>query len=623
MLERWKTIYPEKFPSENAVYRQIRRGDTIFISSACSEPQYLIHGLIRFMKSNPKSFHNAEIIGVKSLGVAPYATERFRHNLRHNSFFIGDGNRESVTQGAADYTPVFLSQVPNLFYSGKDRIDVALIQTSLPDKHGFMNLGVSVDIGKVAIEKASCVIAQVNRNMPRVHGDGFIRIEDINFIINHDEEIPEYAPETKSDITEKIGKYVAHIVDDGDTIQVGYGSLPNAILNSLNNKKHLGVHTELLTDGIVDLMKKGIIDNSRKTIDRGKTIATFCMGSKETYEYIDDNPSIEFRTIDYTNDPLIIARHENITAINSALEIDLTGQASAESIGQVMYSGIGGQADFMRGAILSRSGKSILAIKSTAKNDEVSRILPVLSQGAGVTLLRGDVHYVITEYGIAYLHGKSIRERALELIAIAHPKFRRRLAEAAKKLGFIYPDQVILDGERGRYPEDLENYRQTKSGLEVLLRPIKITDESLLNDFLHNLSDRSLYLRFISKRHEIPHERLQEMVAIDYTKELTIVAAIGSKDVCEQFVGVAQYYIDPDKYMAEVAFAVRDDYQNQGVGTVLLSYITVLAKRNGLHGFTAEVLAENSAMLHVFEKGGFEIEKHLLAGLYEMNMKFK
>lgn len=623
-LEDWEKKYPEKFASEESVFANIHRGDTIFIGSACAEPQYLVQGLIRYVQSHPKAFFDAEVLSIWSLGVAPYATEKFKENFRHNSFFIGDSTRNAVNQGLADYTPVFLSQVPEIFRRGLERVDVALIQTSLPDERGYLSVGVSVDIVMAAVEAAGIVVAQVNRHMPRVHGDTFIHMEDVDYVIPHDEPILEYSTEADTEITRRIGQYVAKLVEDGDTIQVGYGSIPNAVIANLAGKKHLGVHTELLSDGIVELIKKGVIDNTRKTVNRGKTVATFCMGKKSTYEFIHDNPAVSFQRIDYTNNPFLIAQHDNMVAINSALEIDLTGQVTAESIGRIFHSGMGGQADFMRGAFRSRGGKPILTIQSTAHDGTVSRIVPTLSQGAGATLTRGDVHYVVTEYGIAYLHGKNIRERAMALIAVAHPKFREWLVEEAKKAGFVYPNQAIMPGEKGRYPEELETYRKTKTGMDIFLRPIKISDEHLEKDFLHRLSDRSLYLRFISKRQDMPHDRLQELVVIDYTQEMAIVAVVddGQKGH-EKFVGVGRYYIYPDRQSAEIAFAVRDDYQNRGIGQELLSYLTYLAKRQGLLGFTAEVLAANEPMLHVFEKGGFEMHRRTIAGLVELKMMFK
>jgi len=497
-----------------------------------------------------------------------------------------------------------------------------MIQTSPPDAHGYMSLGISVDITKAAVENASTVIAQINSNMPRVHGDTFIHIDDVDFVIPHDEPILEYETEVPDEIAHQIGKYAARIIEDGDTIQVGYGSIPNAILSNLNTKKHLGVHTELLSDAIVELMKNGVIDNTKKSIDRGKTVATFCMGKKETYEYIHDNPGIEFRTIEYTNKPMVIAQHNNIVAINSALEVDLTGQATAESIGKISYSGIGGQADFMRGAVLTPNGKTILTIQSTAKDGTVSRIVPFLKEGAGVTLNRGDIHYVITEYGIAYLHGKNIRERAMQLISIAHPKFRPLLIEEAKNLNLIYKDQAFIAGKKGEYPEDLETFRTTETGLEIFLRPAKITDEPLLKEFVHSLSDQSLYRRFISRRTDMPHEFLQKFVIIDYSEKMAIFAVIDHAQK-EEIIGVGRYYIDKNTHTAEAAFVVRDDFQKRGIGTELLKYLTSLAQKQGLLGFTADVLVDNQPMLHVFQKMGFDIQKSISAGVFELKMMFR
>ncbi len=620
-LQDMRGAYPDKFVSADKAFDVIRRGDHLFIGTGCGEPQHLVGSLADYVHSHPKAFFDTEVLHVWTLGVAPYADEKLKQNFRHTSFFIGDNTREAVNKGLADYTPVFLSQVPGLLYRKFIPIDIALIQTSPPDNNGYMSLGVSVDITKAAVEMASTVIAQVNNLMPRVHGDTFIHIKDVDFLIPFDEPLLEYNPTAPDALGPQIGKYVARIVEDGDTIQVGYGSIPIAILSNLEDKKHLGVHTELLSDGIVNLIKKGVIDNTRKTLDRGKTVATFCMGSAETYDYINDNPSIDFRPIDYTNNPLNIARNRNMTAINMALEIDLTGQATAESIGKLFYSGIGGQADFMRGAVLSPGGKTILALPSTAGAEgQFSRIIPSMSEGAGVTLTRGDIHYVVTEYGIAFLHGKNIRERAMELIAIAHPKFRSWLIEEAKRLNLIYADQAFIPGKKGEYPEELETYRTTRDGVEVLFRPVRISDEPSLKDFFYSLSDNSMYTRFISFRQDMPHERLQEFVIIDYTRKMAILAVVQDGEQ-EVIAGLGQYTINEDEHTSDIAFVVRDAYQNRGIGTELLSYLTQLAKRQGLLGFTAEVLVENQPMLHVFEKL-LDVRKTVDSGVYYLNMPF-
>ena len=621
-LAACKKAYSEKFVSEDEIFNHIRRGDHIFVASGCGEPQYLVQAMTSYVESHPKAFFDAEIIHVYSLGIAPYTDAKYKANFRHNSFFIGNNTRDPVNKGMADYTPISLSYVPSLLYSGIIRIDVALIQTSLPDDHGYFSLGVSVDIVKAATEKAAIVIAQVNANMPRIHGDGFIHIKDVDFIIPYDEQLLEVTGAKTSEAIQSIGKNVARLVQDGDTIQVGFGSLPNAIMANLHNKNNLGVHTELLSDGLVDLIKAGVIDNSRKTIDRGKTTAAFSMGKKSTYDFLNDNPSIAFRTIDYTNNPLVIAQIENMVAINSALEIDLTGQATSESIGGIFYSGIGGHQDFMRGALLSKNGKTVLAMKATSHDDTISRIVPAMKEQAGVTLNRGDVRYIVTEYGIAYLHGKNIRERAMELISIAHPKFRPWLIEEAKKRGLIFRDQAFIPGKRGEYPEELETLRTTKTGLQIFMRPVKISDETLLKDFFYSLSDTSLHRRFLSFRKDMPHERLQDFVVIDYTKEVLLLVIIGDQNN-QLIAAVGQYGIDENTHTAEVAFAVRDDQQNRGIGFELLKYLTYLAKRQGLLGFTAEVLVDNKPMLRVFEKGGFDMKKRSDSGVYDLMLKFK
>jgi acyl-CoA hydrolase/GNAT superfamily N-acetyltransferase len=601
-----KTLFTDKLASVDKIFEHIHPGDRIFIGTACGEPQYLIQSLIDFAKKNPTALYDAELIQIWTMGVAPYTDKKFEENFRLNSFFVGESTRNAVNVGGADYTPVFLSAVPDLFYRGIIPLDVALIQTSPPNEDGDMSLGVSVDIVKAATEMASLVVAQVNSHMPFVYGDGLVNLDEVDYILPHDEPLLEYGEQVPENVSKQIGRYVAGLVEDGCTLQVGYGSIPNALLSSLHDKNHLGVHSELFSDGLAELMKLDVIDNTEKRVDQGKSVAAFCMGRKDTYQYLHKNPSVEFRTIDYTNDVLVIARQRSMTAINSALEIDLSGQATAESLGKAFYSGIGGQADFMRGASLSRGGKAILALPSTAEDGLVSRIVPFLQEGAGVTLNRGDVRYVVTEYGIAYLHGKNIRERAMDLIAIAHPKFRPWLIEMAKKASMIYRDQAFVPGIRGEYPEGLEIYRTTKEGLRIMLRPVKISDEPLLKDLFYSLSGPSMYTRFASARKDMHHQRLQEYVAVDYTRTMVILALVGMVEK-EMAIGLGQYIVDEATHTAELALLVRDEYQGKGVGRELQSYLTYLAKRQGLLGFTAEVLADNTPALQLVKKTGFKL----------------
>ena len=631
-----KEKWPGKFRDlERFIFQEIRPGNRIFVGTGCGEPQHLVRSLLEFVKERPKAFLDAELINIVTLGVAPYTDEKFQSNFRLNSFFIGDHTRNAVNRGEADYTPIFLSNLPQLIRSERIPLDVALIQTTLPDKDGRLNLGVSVDIVRTAVEKAGIVIAQPNSHMPAINGDGWIWMDDVDYLIPWDEPLLEYIEDVPGEIAQRIGKYVARIVEDGSTIQVGYGSIPNAIVSSLKKKKHLGVHSELLSDGIAGLIRDGVVDNSNKSINPGKTIATFCMGHRSTYDFLRNNDSIEFRTIDYTNNPLIIAQNSKMIAINSALEIDLTGQATAESLGHSFYSGIGGQADFMRGTAIAPGGKTVLALPSTAlvtsadssddeasqKGGRVSRIVPFLGEGAGVTLTRGDIHYVVTEYGIAYLHGKSIRERAMALIAIAHPLFRLWLIEEAKRMHLIYPDQAFIPGVQGEYPEELEAWKTTRTGLGILLRPVKISDEPLLKDFFYSLSDESMYQRFISARRDIPHQELQKFAAVDYFQKMVLVATV-EEDGIESICGLGQYGINSDMFTADVALVVRDDCQNHGIGGELLAYLTYLAKRQGLLGFTAEVLAGNDPVFHLFKKMGFAVSKRRDSGVYELVAMF-
>ena len=619
-LDQFESHWPEKFAALDDAFSHIHPGDKIFIGTACGEPQFLVKSLIDYVQANPSALFDAELLQVWNLGITPYTDEKFSEIFRLNSFFVGESTRKAVNNGQADYTPISLSTVPDLFHREMISLDVALVQISLPDKESNVSLGISVDIVESAIESASISIAQVNSYMPFVYGDGIMKLEDFDFIVPHDEPLLEYGDTIPNEKAQKLGSNVARIVEDGATLQVGYGSVPNAIISNLRDKHHLGLHSELFSDGAAELMRQGVIDNSRKSLDPGKSVAAFCMGKKETYEFLDENSSIEFRSIDYTNNPLVIAGQKAMTAINSALEIDLTGQATAESLGGTFYSGIGGQTDFMRGALIAPQGRTILALPSTSWDGSYSRIVPRLSPGSGVTLCRSDLRYVVTEYGIAYLHGKNIRERSMELIAIAHPNFKPWLLDEARKLRLIYKDQAFFPGERGEYPAALETYRTTKTGLRIFLRPVSIRDEPLLKDFFYSISDRSMYLRFASARKDMHHQRLQEFVVVDYSNNMVILALIQHEEK-ELVIALGQYCIDERTHTAELALLVKDEYQNQGVGTELYAYLILLAKRRGLLGFTAEVLGTNQAALNLLRKMGFELQEY--EGVFEGKIMFK
>jgi acyl-CoA hydrolase len=411
----------------------------IFIGSGAANPQVLVAALM----NRASELSAIKVTHLLTRGATKYIEPEFSSNFRHNALFIGPNVRSAINEGRADYTPAFLSEIPRLIRTKRLGIDVALIQVSPPDEHGYCSYGVSVDIVKVAAETADIVVAEINDQMPRTLGNSFIHIDQFDYLVESSIPVPQLIPTPSDDVAIGIGQNVARLIDNGSTLQMGIGVIPNTVLQYLGNKRNLGVHTEMFSDGLIDLIETGVIDGSKKGFLDGKVVTSFCMGSQRLYSYIDNNPLFEFHPIDFTNDPFNIARNNKMVAINAALEVDLTGQICSDSIGHTFYSGIGGQVDFIRGASRSEGGKPIIVLPSTAKNGSVSRIVPTLKDGAGVVTTRGDVHFIVTEYGIADLWGKNIRERALSLISIAHPQFRDRLLEEAKRYHWIDLDSNI------------------------------------------------------------------------------------------------------------------------------------------------------------------------------------
>lgn len=612
----WQIKYREKIKTPEQALEIIKPGDRIFIGSACGTPQKLV----RVLADRP--VEDVEVTHILTLGVAPYAEEALASRYRANSFFISANVREAVQKGRADYTPIFMSEIPRLLRSGRLPIDVALIQITPPDEHGFCSLGVSVDITKPAAEVAKHVIAEINPRMPRTLGDSFIHISQVESIVENNAPIYEFVTPGPSEVAQRIAKNVAELIPDGATIQVGYGGIPNALLYYLSDKKDLGVHTEVFSDGIIDLIENRVITNRKKTLHPGKVVAAFAMGSQRLYAYIDNNPMFEFHPVDYTNDPFVIAQNEKMISINSALEIDLTGQVCADSIGSLFYSGIGGQLDFVRGAARAKDGKPIIVLKSTRDNDRFSRIVPVLSEGAGVVTSRGDVHYVVTEWGVAYLHGKSIRERTLALISIAHPKFRAELLREAKRRNFVYQDQPEETLVAARYPEEFEIKVSLPDGSPVLIRPIKPTDEPAMRELFYSFSRDTVFYRYFSYIKAMPHEKLTKFVNIDYEREMALVAVI-RRNGEEHIVGSTRYYVDPATGLAEFAIEVQDEYQGKGIGTALFKHLIRIAQIKGVKGFVGYVLDSNIRAYRLVTKTGFPLETKWEDGVYTLTLKFE
>ncbi|OGS42191.1 MAG: hypothetical protein A3K67_05220, partial [Euryarchaeota archaeon RBG_16_62_10] len=612
----WQARYADKVRTAVQAVATIRRGDKVFIGSGAAEPQVLVKALI----DSAGRLADTRIMHIMTLGVAPYTEEKFTDQFRHNAFFIGANTRQAVAEGRADYTPVFLSEIPALFRSGQVPIDVALIQVSLPDRHGFCSYGVSTDVVKSAAESATKVIAEINPQMPRALGDCFINMDDIDLAVSVDVPLLYSHRERADEVAKRIGRNIANLIDDGSTMQMGIGTIPDSVLQYLTDKKDLGIHTEMFSDGFMELVDKGIINNAGKTLHPGKTIASFCMGSQKLYDFVDDNPAIEFHPTEYTNDPFIVSQNDRMCAINSAIEVDLSGQVCADSLGTMFYSGIGGQVDFVRGAARSKGGKPIIAMPSTAKNDSVSRISVHLKEGAGVVTTRGDVHYVVTEWGVAYLHGKNIRERAMALINIAHPKFRGKLLEEAKRINYIYKDQILAP-ETAVYPEELETTMTTKKGKELRVRPIRPTDEDMLSDMFYDLSDQAIINRFFSMLKSMPHRRLQTFCCLDYETEMSLVI-IADEGPKQKIVGVGSYYLSPATHRAEIAFLVADAYQGQGIGTYLMKSLVKIARSKNIKGFTAEVMRDNVAMIALMHKSGVPAHSKPVDGSYLFTMDF-
>jgi len=613
----WQEKYSDMVCTAEEAISHITGGQTIFIGTGCAQPQELVRALTQRSSELP----DTEIIHLLTIGDAPYAHKQLAQYFRVNSFFISENVRDIIQEGFGDYTPIFLSDIPKLFNSGQLPVDVALIQVTPPDERGMCSLGISVDIVKSAAENAGMVIAQVNPRMPRTLGDSLLHAHDFDFLVPVDVPLLESVAPEPNDVTRRIGEYVAALVDNGATVELGIGRIPQAVLESLKDKKDIGIHTEMFTDAIIGMIESGVITGARKSLDRNKVVASFCLGTKKLYDYIDNNPMFSFHPTEYVNDPFVISQQHKQVAINVALEVDLTGQVCADSLGTMFYSGIGGQVDFNRGAARSHGGKAIIAFPSTAKHGTISRVVSQLSPGAGVVTTRGDVHYVVTEYGVAYLHGKSVQERALALISIAHPDFREQLLRDAIKFKYVREELKDVEGKITVGPPELRSTYLVDDGTQIGFRPIHPTDQDGMRDLFYALSQQTVYYRFMSRMKRLPQKQIQDFVYVDHRNEVVIVGTL-PEAYGDEIISVGGYYLDPRTNRAEVAFVVRDEWQNKGIGSYMLKHLTAIARRNGISGFTAEVLSENKAMQCVFNKSGLKVKSKLDSGVYSYTMDF-
>jgi len=613
----WPQSFAEKAVSAEEAVAHIKPGQRVFIGTGCAEPQ----ALVRAMCARKRELAGVEIVHLLTLGEAPYATREFSEYFTVNSFFIAENVRGIIQEGLGDYTPIFLSDIPALFDSGRLPLDVALIQTTPPDERGMMSLGVSVDIVKSAAANASLVIAQVNPRMPRTLGNSFIAIDDVDIVTLVDEPIIEWRTQPPGEDSNTIGARIAGLIEDGATVEVGIGDIPQATLLRLTGKKDLGIHTEMITDTIVDLVDSGAVTGARKSVDTGRITASFLVGTKKLYDRVHNNPLFSINPTEYVNDPVVISRQYKMTAINTALEVDLTGQVCADSLGPRFFSGIGGQVDFNRGAARSPGGKAIIALPSTAMDGAVSRIVSQLTPGAGVVTTRGDVHYLVTEHGVAYLHGKSVKERAMALIGVAHPKFRQRLLEEAIALKYLRPEKSKVGQIISSVSEEAGSALILNDGTQVSFRSVKLTDESAMKDLLYALSQQTIYYRFMSGSVRFPPTAIQDFVFIDHRKDVCIVGAIQEAEG-DKIVAVGRYYLDQSTNRAEVAFVIRDEWQGRGLGKFMFRQLATIARRNGITGFTAETLAENKRMQTIFYHCGLKVKSQMKEGVVSFIMDF-
>lgn len=592
----WADGYVDKLCEAKDAISKIRPGQRVFISSSCGEPQHLVKEL-----SNLSSrFTDLEIVRLLSLESTPITLIANRsHSQQFNvrSFYLGSAKPKLISKNARFITPINLSQIPKLFKTRRFPINVALIQVAPPDDFGWMSLGISVDISKAAAESADLVIAQVNPRMPRVLGQSFIHVNDVDHIVEYEEELLSIQEMPEIESANTIARHISRVIEDGSTLQTSLGATINATLLCLADKNDLGIHTQYLTDGIMRLVSMGVVTNRAKGFNDGKLVASSAVGSTTFYDFLDDNPAIEFHPSDYVNDPRIISRHSHMVSMNTAMAIDLTGQVAADALPYNNFTGVNGMLDFIRGTAMSPNGKSVLMLTATADQGKESRIVPFLEDTA-VVVPRGDVQYVVTEFGIVNLFGKSIQERALALISIAHPDFRDDLFEQAKERDFIDISRKLKESIRGVYPLKLEEVVKIDD-IPVTLRPAKTVDERRIQEHYYTMNRKDVISRFFHEKKSFVHDQIEGTFEIDYINDLTIVAIVGEVGF-GKVIAVGEYLRNPVVNMAEIAFSVSTEWQGKGIARLLQTKLAEAARLNGIKGLVAYTSPQNRGMIRLF-----------------------
>ena len=600
----WADSYIEKKRSSKAAVNLIKPGQRVFIGSACGEPQELV----RRLSDAAAKLTGLEIVRMMSqetTSLTTIANQTQDLNLNIRTIYLGSAGVDSIARNMRFITPMNMSDVPGLFKTRKLPINIALIQVSPPDDFGWMSLGVSVDVTLAAAAAAEFVIAQVNSRMPRVLGQSFIHVNDVDVIVEHEEELMAIGPRQYSEEAARIGRHIARLIEDESTLQIGLDAASQATVQALSNKNDLGFHSQYLTDDIMHLYAKGVINNRKKGFNEGKMIASAAIGSRNLYDFVDDNPAVDFRPSDYVNDPFIISRHHRMVSMNVAQAMDLTGQVAAEASAQTFYAGVSGIPDFVRGARRAPGGKSILMLFSTSRDGKTSNIVPMLKNKA-IVVPRGDVNYVVTEYGVVNLFGKSLQERVIAMIEIAHPNFREELFESAKKAGMISSERTLGEAVRGIYPVRLEETIEI-DGEQITIRPSKPVDERRIQEHYYGLDKNDIFSRFFHDKTSFGRSDVQPKSQIDYIRDLTLVAVVGEFGF-GRVVAVGECMLLLSNNLAEVAFSVNSKYQGMGIGQRMLKKLAEAARENGIAGLMAYTAPRNQAMIKLFKTLPYEVK---------------
>ncbi len=593
----------------------VKAGNQVFIGTACATPQKLVAALENINPSLP----DVTLLYFITQGAVIHDNDKPLTHYRHKCFFVGSDARRAAALGIAEYIPISLTQVPQLFENRRIPIDVAMVQVTPPDSFGNVSLGVSVDICLDALTHARRAIAEINPNMPRTLGDTSIHISRFEKLLWNDSPIIEYQHIPLDDVAKQIAAYIASIIEDGSTLQIGLGRIPNGAFKHLMNRRDLGIHTDVITDAIIPLIEQGIITGSNKSRNHGKIVASYCIGSRKLYDLIDNNPLFVFKPIKYVSNFKTVSGQHKMVSVTQAFAVDLTGQVCADQFEGEFYSGVSTQPDFIRGAAYSHGGKPIICLRSTTDDGNSSRIRSLLREGEGVTVARSDIHYVITEYGIAYLFGKSIRERALALIEIAHPDFRPGLLQDAKKLNYVHANQVLKS--KDAYHVEQERTIHLKNGATVMLRPARADDAATMQSFFHKMSLEDRYTRFFQRLNTLTFSEVQRLCNVDQRKEVAFLAVIGTREN-EVVIGNACYFLNPSTNLGEVAYMILPEWQGTGLGSAMQACLIEHAKSQNLRGFVAEILTDNKNMVKLAKRACDNVSVVRHDDTYEVVMIF-